>query len=61
MNKKKYLVPTTETILISTSPLLAGSITSIGGDTGIVRGDPTEEDPTPISGDSRRTFSVWDD
>ncbi|MBP5515088.1 MAG: hypothetical protein J6Y04_10005 [Bacteroidaceae bacterium] len=44
--KQIYLQPETEVLNVNVVEMLAGSITEIGGDSGLTPGDPGEEPPT---------------
>lgn len=44
--KKSYLQPETEVLNVNVIEMLAGSITDVGGDSGLTPADPGEEPPT---------------
>lgn len=44
--KQIYLQPETEVLNVNVVEILAGSITDIGGDSGLTPGNPGEEPPT---------------
>ena len=55
--KKVYLQPETEVLKINVVEMLAGSITEVGGDSGIGIGDPTD----PIPGEADVKGSIFDE
>ena len=57
MKKTAYIAPAVKVTVVKLQLLGNGSITSIGGNSGLLMG--TEE--TPGSADSRRSNSLWDD
>ncbi|MBP5515090.1 MAG: hypothetical protein J6Y04_10015 [Bacteroidaceae bacterium] len=44
--KKLYLQPETEVLNVNVVEMLAGSITGVGGDSGLTPANPGEEPPT---------------
>jgi hypothetical protein len=52
--KKSYLQPETEVLNVNVVEMLAGSITDIGGDSGLTPADPT--DPIPEDADVKASI-----
>lgn len=59
--KKTYIIPALTEQRVQTELMIAGSITGVGGDSGIGIGEPTPENPTPGEADVKGNYNVWDD
>ena len=57
MKKSVYMAPAITIINVKLRTMMAGSITSVEGDSGITMGNGE----TPTSADSRRNYYYWDD
>ena len=55
--KKSYLQPETEVLNVNTIEMLAGSITGVGGDSGLTPADPTD----PIPGEADVKTSIFEE
>ena len=55
--KKTYIIPALTEQRVQTEMMIAGSITGVGGDSGLQPG----EGETPGEADVKRGYDVWDD